>query len=221
MTGDDAGYALIEEVFSTGELCRVGEALSSLGADLRAGARHLLALPAVGRLAGDSRLVSIAGEFLGTTRVAPFAATLFNKAGRANWLVAWHQDTALPMRKRTDLPGWGPWTVKGGRLYAHAPAEALSRVVALRVHLDASRPGNGPLRVLPGTHRMGRLSPEGVAQAVREIAPVVCLIDAGGVVVLRPLTVHASSKAVTGEPRRVLHIHYAPCEGPGLEVGGY
>ena len=28
----------------------------------------------------------------------PFRATLFDKSASANWLVVWHQDTALPMR---------------------------------------------------------------------------------------------------------------------------
>ena len=36
-----------------------------------------------------------------------------------------------------------------------------------------------------------------------------CTVPAGGVVVMRPLIVHASSKAESDLPRRVLHIEYA------------
>ena len=36
----------------------------------------------------------------------PFRATLFDKSPQANWLVVWHQDTALPLRRRLDISGW-------------------------------------------------------------------------------------------------------------------
>ena len=37
-------------------------------------------------------------------------------------------------------------------------SEALERVIALRIHLDDSTADNGPLRVLPGTHRWACLA---------------------------------------------------------------
>ena len=163
--------------------------------------------PAVSDVANDPRLVAIAHGFLGSSTV-PFRATLFDKSSARNWLVPWHQDTALPLRERRDAPGWGPWSIKAGITYAHAPATALSRVVALRLHFDDSREDNGPLRVLPGTHALGVLSEADTERLVREIPPVDCLVSSGGIVAMRPLIVHASSKAETDHPRRVLHIEY-------------
>jgi hypothetical protein len=78
-------------------------------------------VPAVRELAADPRLIEIASQFVGPT-AAPFRATLFDKSPTANWLVVWHQDTALPLRERITGPGWGPWSTKAGVLYAHAPA---------------------------------------------------------------------------------------------------
>jgi ectoine hydroxylase-related dioxygenase (phytanoyl-CoA dioxygenase family) len=75
--------------------------------------------------------------------------------------------------------------------------------------MDDSTSTNGPLRVLPRTHRLGLLSDQQVARLSREIDPVECLSTAGGVVALRPLLVHASSKSRDPRPRRVLHIEYA------------
>ena len=150
----------------------------------------------------------------------PFKATLFDKSPQSNWLVAWHQDLALPIRSRVDAPGWGPWTDKGGRLYAIAPAEALRKVVALRVHVDDSSAENGPLRVLPGTHRLGRLTEERIAALAREVEPVECTVTSGGVLAMSPLIVHASSKSTSTAPRRVIHLEYA-CEttfGDGIEL---
>jgi hypothetical protein len=36
-----------------------------------------------------------------------------------------------------------------------------------------------------------------------------CLVSKGGVIAMKPLLIHASSKTNDGEPRRVLHIEYA------------
>ena len=141
--------------------------------------------------------------------VCPYRATLFDKSPTSNWLVVWHQDTALPLRERHELAGWGPWSVKEGITYAHAPAAALEGILALRVHLDDSTDRNGPLRVLPGTHTLGVLSDDAIEKLMSEISAVDCVVDAGGVVAMRPLLVHASSKSAIEQPRRVLHIEYA------------
>jgi ectoine hydroxylase-related dioxygenase (phytanoyl-CoA dioxygenase family) len=137
-------------------------------------------------------------------------ATLFDKSAASNWLVTWHQDTALPIKSRTDALGWGPWSIKGGVLHAIAPAAALERLVALRVHLDDSGPDNGPLRVLPHTHTSGILAHDDIERLAVTVAPVDCVTGTGAVVAMRPLAVHAPSKALVDRPRRVLHIEFAP-----------
>lgn len=176
----------------------------------KAGVRHALRHDAIRSLAADPRLLSVVGEILGNEATA-FRATLFDKSPQANWLVVWHQDTALPLRERRDAPGWGPWSVKDGIAYAHAPASALSKVLAIRVHLDDSDAANGPLRVLPGTHVKGILSDDAIEQLVQHTPVVDCLAPQGGVLAMSPLIVHASSKTQSQVPRRVIHIEYAAC----------
>jgi Phytanoyl-CoA dioxygenase (PhyH) len=208
MSGED-GYGIHQGVFSSGEANEVARALAR--ADVRqtkAGARHVLANAAVRAVAGDPRMLAIAAPYVGRG-ATPFRATLFDKSPAANWLVVWHQDTALPLRERIDDPQWGPWSTKERVLYAHAPAWALEQVIALRVSLDDSTLSNGPLRVLPGTHLDGVLSDEQIGQLARTRVPADCVAAAGGVVAMRPLTVHASSKAAGGGRRRILHIEYA------------
>jgi ectoine hydroxylase-related dioxygenase (phytanoyl-CoA dioxygenase family) len=212
----DLGYSIREGTFSQGDMGCVGRALSAASVErTKAGARHVLKLPAVQELAADPRLMNIAREFVGAQPV-PFRATLFDKSPAANWLVVWHQDTALPMRGRVTGAGWGPWSTKGGVLYAHAPAWALEQVVALRVSLDDSTATNGPLRVLPGTHTSGVLTDDEIARLAKGAPAVDCVVLRGGVVAMRPLTIHASSKSTDAAPRRVLHIEYARA----LDLGG-
>ena len=214
------GFSVMPGVLDATETASLAETLHQLPLERsRAGARHLMPHAIVADLARDPRMLAIARRFLGAV-VVPFRATLFDKSAQSNWLVVWHQDTALPLREQRDVPGWGPWSTKHGITYAHAPAAALSRVVALRLHLDDSRADNGPLRVLPGTHTRGVLSDAEIARLVQELTPLDCLVPAGGVVAMRPLILHASSKAETDHPRRVLHIEYADSlqVGDGLEL---
>jgi hypothetical protein len=216
----DPGYSIHPHVFTPADMTSVIGALDRAEVvRTKAGARHVLRLPVVRELAADRRLVDLAAPFVGPSALA-FRATLFDKSAAANWLVAWHQDTALPLRNRVDDPAWGPWSTKGGVLYAHAPAWALETVVALRISLDDSTATNGPLRVLPGSHRSGVLSNEEIERLAGKIRHVDCVAASGGVVAMRPLTLHASSKSADDRPRRVLHIEYAAAMdlGGGIEL---
>ena len=174
----------------------------------RAGARHLMSHPAVQRIAHDQRLLKLARATLGPGAV-PYRATLFEKSGRSNWLVVWHQDTALPLASRLTSPDWGPWSEKAGVLYAHAPTWALQQVLALRLHLDDSTADNGPLRVIPGSHEHGVLPDERVFEIAHQQPHAECLATRGSVLAMRPLLIHSSQKARSPEPRRVLHLEYA------------
>ncbi len=167
-------YWIVQNVFSGADCDNLIAVLSGPATKRsRAGARHLMANPAVAALAHDSRLLAIARSELGAEAV-PFRATLFEKSGHANWLVVWHQDTALPLASCFAAPDWGPWSNKAGIVYAHAPTWALSRILVLRVHLDSSTSENGPLRVVPGSHAPGVLTDNEVFEFVKTHHHVEC-----------------------------------------------
>jgi len=206
------GFAVLPHVFAPDRVDSiVGEITQLSPHHSRAGVRHALSLTPVAKIAHSPELMRIASHVLGEN-VIPFRATLFEKTLTANWLVVWHQDTALPLRERREIPGWGPWSVKEGINYAHAPVDSLSKVLALRIHFDDSGSDNGPLRVLPTTHQLGVLSDDQIGELSKRIEAVDCVAPKGGVIAMRPLVVHASSKSRTEVSRRVLHIEYAESE---------
>jgi hypothetical protein len=184
----------------------------------RAGIRHALSHPPISLLAQSEPLRGMAQSILGNSAF-PFRATLFDKSFESNWLVVWHQDTALPLRRRQDATGWGPWSSKDGIIYAHAPKKALSQVVALRFHLDDCSTHNGPLKVLPESHKEGVLSDQDIEAFCTRIKAVDCVVPRGGILAMSPLLIHSSSKSLEGN-RRVLHIEYAASAdlGQGLEL---
>lgn len=217
---NSSGFRIVEAVVSAEECDALVQSLSNPQVSRgRAGARHLMAVPEIARLACDKRLMDIARREL-KAEPFPFRVTLFEKSGKANWLVVWHQDTALPLKARFDDNGWGPWSEKVGVAYAHAPAWALSRVWALRVHLDASTTDNGPLRVVPHSHRLGVLTDDEIGDVVKTRGFIECVVAKGGILTMSPLIIHSSSKARIDDLRRVLHIEYADSQslGPGIEL---
>jgi ectoine hydroxylase-related dioxygenase (phytanoyl-CoA dioxygenase family) len=206
---DDLGYSIHDGVFRSGECTALLNSLSlPLSRGRRGGIRHLMTCEHVRDLAKDRRLTAIAERYLGKPAI-PFKATLFHKTDKANWLVSWHQDTTLPLIKFDETPGWGPWSQKREIDYALAPAWAMERIIALRVQLDLSDRSNGPLRVIEGSHKFGVLDAEAVNDLVLKGGEVAVMTGAGGVIAMRPLIVHASSKAISERPRRVLHIEYS------------
>lgn len=163
---------------------------------------------AVARLAQSPPLQSIATVALGADAFA-VRALLFDKIEGANWSVPWHQDLAIPVAEKVDLPGFTGWSVKDGAPHVLPPASVLAQMIALRLHLDDCRADNGPLRVLPGSHRTGKLDAVDIARLRADTPEVACLAARGDVLALRPLLLHASSIARQPGHRRVLHIEYA------------
>ncbi|HET9838905.1 MAG TPA: phytanoyl-CoA dioxygenase family protein [Candidatus Angelobacter sp.] len=203
------GYAILPNIVNGEELQQFISALEhSISRRTRAGVRHLLRTPEVSGLANAPRLSTLAKQVLGDDAF-PFRATLFDKSPDSNWLITWHQDTALPLTEKKEIAGWGPWSVKEGVTYAHAPASALEQVLAIRLHLDNSTEENGPLRVIPGSHHDGVLTDREIEAFVSNAHPATCLVEKDGVILMRPLIIHASSKSRSETPRRVLHIEYA------------
>ena len=206
---EENGYGIVRDIVNKSEANNLLEKLA--GAELprsRAGIRHLMATPGVSTVAHAENVFASVKAILGE-RAIPFRATLFDKSPESNWLVMWHQDTALPLLDKKESEGWGPWSVKDGVTYAHAPAKALERVLAVRLHLDDSNLRNGPLRILPGTHNSGVLTDEEIHGLSETVQAVECPVPRGGAILMRPLIVHASSKSTSKEPRRVIHIEYA------------
>jgi hypothetical protein len=206
---NEDGYLIEDSVFSSEECEQLIETLDKVSANRsRAGVRNLMSCQEVVNVASESRLIDFAFRVSGR-KLRPYKATLFEKAGNANWLVSWHQDTALPLIRFESKDGWGPWSRKAGIDYAHAPAWALSKILAVRIQLDASDSTNGPLRIIEGSHRFGVLSEAEISRVVQSSKEVVCESDQGGLIAMSPLILHASSKSTANRPRRVLHIEYA------------
>lgn len=140
-------------------------------------------------------------------------AIYFDKPAGSNWLVAWHQDVMISVDRRQELPGYGPWMSKGSDVTVLPPREILESIVALRLHLDDCDATNGALRVVPGSHRHGVIPND--QHPAYTPAAVTCEVPAGGLMLMQPLTLHASNRSTSSRPRRVIHLEFSAAELPG------
>lgn len=178
------------------------------------GVRNLLEIcPAVRILAAASAIRKFVTPILGDGAFA-VRAIFFDKVPGANWSLCWHQDNVIAVKERRDISGFVGWSQKAGVWQAQPPADVLAQMIAVRVHLDDCGANNGPLRVLPGSHRCGWLDDELDAWKAR-ISEVICTVQCGGILMMCPLLLHASAPAESVGHRRVIHIEYAAADLPG------
>lgn len=206
----EAGWMVTEPVVSPEEIDRLTDVLAPIhsSADKRAGLRNLFAVPEVRSLSQSSSVRAVAEAVLGAKCVA-VKATLFDKTPQANWKVSWHQDLTIAVRESASVEGFGPWSQKDGTPHVQPPTHILEQMLAVRIHLDDFCIENGPVRVIPASHRSGRLSGEAIDLWRSKATPVACVAARGAILAFRPLLLHASSPATTPAHRRVVHLEFA------------
>jgi ectoine hydroxylase-related dioxygenase (phytanoyl-CoA dioxygenase family) len=218
------GYAICSDILSDGEVETllteldnhesVGETTGNLKRHNSVYAmRNLLAVPTVRKLAQSPQVRQLVEPILGRQCFA-VRGILFDKTPDANWKVVWHQDLTIAVEKRLDTAGYGPWSKKAGVVHVQPPIDVFEGMLTVRLHLDHCGAHNGPLRVLPGSHRFGRFTSAQI-QEQRTVEPeLVCSVSRGGVLLMRPLILHASSPATEPAHRRVVHLEWAAKELP-------
>jgi ectoine hydroxylase-related dioxygenase (phytanoyl-CoA dioxygenase family) len=154
-------------------------------------------------------LASALGPHFGLVR-----GLFFDKPPARSWALPWHKDKTIAVKdNRVPSRHFTKPTMKAGVPHVEAPPAVLERMLTVRIHLDPMTSANGPLKVLPGTHRTRQVMPSAA------VSPQSVMGDAGDVLVMRPLLAHASGKSdsETGLHRRVLHLEFAA--DPNLTEG--
>ncbi|WP_366522590.1 WYL domain-containing protein [uncultured Psychroserpens sp.] len=144
-------------------------------------------------------------------------AIYFDKSPKDNWYVTWHQDIPINVLKKAETKGFSAWTNKKGVVSVIPPEEISKNTFSMRIHLDDTTIKNGALKVIPGSHQK-RLNTEEIKLITMNSIPFVSEVGSGGVQLLKPLLLHASSESKVQRRRRVLHLEFASIELPnGLE----
>lgn len=144
-------------------------------------------------------------------------ALFFNKPAQSNWYVTWHQDKTINVLEKKETQGFNGWTKKEDHYGVVPPEEILRNTVTVRVHLDDTTEENGALKVMTGSHNkilndeeVGLITGNGIASTIE--------VMSGGIQLMKPLLLHASSKTTNNKNRRVIHLEFNSIKLPdGLE----
>lgn len=134
-------------------------------------------------------------------------AIFFDKTPTSNWYVSWHQDLVINVAEKIETEGFSAWTKKFGVHGVVPPEEYLKSTFTIRIHLDDTDESNGALKVIPGSHHK-KLSDHEINLITQNSIPYTCEVDACGIQIMKPLLLHASSKATSQKHRRVLHLEF-------------
>lgn len=211
---DRNGFAILPHVLGDADCDHLASVTESLAA-AQPGTRNLLAHDWCVDLARSLRTHAGIASSIPADYVA-VQCTYFEKSAGQNWLVPVHQDLSIPVRRRVEHPALRGWSEKEGSVFVQPPVEVLASLVAVRVHIDPCEETDGPLQFVPRTHTRGRIDAAQASTLKREGPVVTCSVERGGVLLMRPLALHASSKATGTSRRRVLHFVFGP---PTLPYG--
>ncbi len=209
---DRNGFEIVPAILA-GRECEAIKNLAASSLARSAGSRQFLEYGWCWDLAEKLRHHPLLRHLIGPTHVT-VQCTYFDKSLLTNWLVAYHQDLSIPVLAHVPSPACTGWAVKDGVTFVQPPLAVLQSLVAVRLHLDRSEDDNGPLRVLSGSHALGRVSAADLPRIRAQHQEETCTVPAGGILALKPLLLHASSKALSVAPRRVLHFVYGPSQLP-------
>ena len=220
---DIDGFAIVEDVLDPDEIAaliaalerpRHGDSALRLNGEMFAMRNLLEAVPEIETLARSAKLRGPVEPVLGRD-FRPVRGILFDKIEGANWKVPWHQDVTIAVANCVEAVGFGPWSTKSGVLHVQPPASVMESMVSVRLHLDECDESNGALRVIPGSHRLGKVR-EGEIPALRAAKrEVVCAARAGSALLMRPLLLHASSASESPAHRRIIHLDFSSARLPG------
>ena len=167
------------------------------------GVRNLLRMwPGVVELARQPRLQDRLAKLLGP-HFGVVRALFFDKPPGRGWALPWHKDYNIAVREHGKIGPFNKPTKKASVPHVEAPERLLREMLTVRIHLDDMTDDNGPLRIIPGSHRNDGLESR---------PPISIHCRACDVLLMRPLLTHSSANCdpACSRHRRIIHIECAP-----------
>ncbi|MEO1714932.1 MAG: phytanoyl-CoA dioxygenase family protein, partial [Bacteroidota bacterium] len=213
---DRRGTAILDGIYSPKEVEQIRKLLDQYKAsvcsnestkEVFAIRKLMQVLPTLKKHIFNLKLHTIIQEGMGENYFLSRAIYL-DKPLMSNWYVTLHQDVPINVKQKLEVEGYSAWTNKQGVISVRPPVNILKNSYTIRIHLDNTTAENGALQVYPKSH-FGILDDEKIKQFRQTKTPICCEVTAGGIHLMKPLTLHASSKTTNQQSRRVIHLEFA------------
>ncbi|MFY0630112.1 MAG: phytanoyl-CoA dioxygenase family protein [Flavobacteriaceae bacterium] len=207
------GFSIAENIFSEIELQNLIQLIESNSSDFSI--RQLVnRVPEIQKVIFENQSFRDLFDSICDKRYFLSKAIYFNKPSKSNWFVGYHQDMSISVKNKLDKEGYSNWTNKKGQLGVIPPVDILENTVTFRIHLDDTDNSNGALKVVSSSHSKGIIRIDEDFQKNSYGEEVVCNVIKGGVMLMKPLLLHASLKSISEEDRRVIHLEFSNQEIP-------
>jgi ectoine hydroxylase-related dioxygenase (phytanoyl-CoA dioxygenase family) len=173
--------------------------------DLFAVRQLLVNVPALAKLLFTNKLNTLLSELFGSTYFLT-KSIYFDKPEDSNWFVNFHQDLSISVNVKQETTGYKNWTFKKGQHGVQPPVKFLDQTITVRIHLDDTDKNNGALKVIPKSHLNGVIRQDSDEWTISN--QVTCDVKHGGIMLMKPLTLHASNKSTSNKRRRVIHLEF-------------
>lgn len=211
----ESGFSVIDNVFTDQEIEDIQAAINGADTaketfrksdDLFAIRQLLKEVPGTIELIFNKKLKAIIREIFGKDYFL-VKSIYFDKPETSNWFVSYHQDLTISVNQKVEIPGFGPYTKKHNQFAVQPPLNALESNFTIRIHLDDTNEENGTLKVIPNSHSKGIYRPETIDWNIEK--EVSCNVARGGLMVMKPLLLHSSSRTTNNQKRRVIHLEFS------------
>lgn len=206
------GYLVRENIYTETEIINIIHEIESSdtqkdtlrkSSELFAIRQFLKEIPTALNLIFNSKLKSLIKTVLGENYFI-VKSIYFDKPVTSNWYVSYHQDLTISVDKKLPLQNYGPWTVKQNQFAVQPPIHILENISTIRIHLDDTNDLNGALKIIPKSHIKQIYRPETINW--ENETEITCTVPRGGVMLMKPLLLHSSSRTLNINRRRVIHI---------------
>lgn len=206
------GHTTIKDVYNPEEIDQIITLITNIneenenfrkGNQLFAIRQFLKEIPSIVKPLINDTLTQIIQDIFGIDYFI-IKSIYFDKPSESNWYVPYHQDLTISVKDRLETPNFGPWTVKKNQFSVQPTIELLENIFTIRIHLDDTDAQNGALKVINGSHLNKIYRPETINWDAE--IETICDVPKGGIMIMKPLLLHSSSKSTHQKRRRVIHI---------------
>jgi ectoine hydroxylase-related dioxygenase (phytanoyl-CoA dioxygenase family) len=214
------GFTTVENVYTDQEIGQILLTIDQVdktketfrkSADLFAIRQFFKEIPETKNLLFNDNLKNVVRQLFGDNYFV-VKSMYFDKPETSNWYVSYHQDLTISVDKKVDIENFGPWTTKQNQFAVQPPIDILENIYTIRIHLDDTDENNGALRVITKSHLKKIYRPETIDWTTE--TEMTCSVHKGGIMIMKPLILHSSSRTTNNKKRRVIHIEFSNQELP-------
>lgn len=217
---EENGYSLTESIYTDFEISQIISVIENAdsekdtfrkSSDLFAIRQFHKEVPEVLPLLLNDNFKMLVKTVMGTNCFIT-KSIYFDKPETSNWFVSYHQDLTISVDKKIELEDYKNWTTKQNQFSVQPSIDILENITTFRIHLDDTTSENGALKVIEKSHLKKIFRPESIN--FNEEKEVSCNVKKGGIMLMKPLTLHASNRTINHKKRRVIHVEISHQELP-------